>query len=132
MNEVDRVRETINENRKFIDVLADVRSWPDGNVNAALRDGLRQSYAALGDRAPKTIDDLYQNDARGDVAQLTGAYRDYLNQRMMAVSGLLQLSAMQDLSPALRKDLHDELTRLAVLFVATERYADSVDALAAK
>ncbi|MFA5945736.1 MAG: hypothetical protein WC802_02395 [Patescibacteria group bacterium] len=88
-----------------------------------LADGLRSAFLALGEDAPETLNDL---DDRAKLAErsgvLTGTARDYLAQRLMAISGPLQfLDRGMKISPSQEAFLRKEADRLAVFLTALER-----------
>lgn len=119
------------------DALVRALRCTDGELARNLENDLTEAFPGLGGGVPKTVEDLdtreviQRDPAATDrtveemkevrLDQRTGGAADYLAQRMMAVSGLLDFGKSISLFPALEVSLHREADRVATLLTAFDR-----------
>lgn len=86
--------------------------------------GFRASFPELGDRTPtsiETIDFRANAPDTGGGSGTTGTARDYLNQRLMALTTIADLAKMRPLPSDLRASFEVEADKLATFLVALDR-----------
>lgn len=119
----DVVMAKVMKHQSMTDAFLRARQLNGEQLAQALEQDLKESFGSLGTKTPKTIDDLQRNERTGDPSRgVTGAYSDYKNQRLAAISGFIDLENAGILSGALAPFLTREADRLATL-VVVEEYA---------